>query len=145
MQVSKFPGWYQKIPQITVILLTITTLVVVEWWWWHHHHHYNTTTITLYHHHHHSTTTVTIKFSCVAIYAVLLQNYFCLAIYAFLVSNFLAENGADVKKMTNMRYVGESVSHFPSILVLANSHLPIYLLKSHFEDGAIPGTKSIMS
>ena len=76
MQVSKFPGWYQKIPQITVILLTITTLVVVEWWWWHHHHHYNTTTITLYHHHHHSTTTVTIKFSCVAIYAVLSQNYF---------------------------------------------------------------------
>ena len=76
VQVSKFPGWYQNIPQITVILLTITTLVVVEWWWWHHHHHYNTTTITLYHHHHHSTTTVTIKFSCVAIYAVLLQNYF---------------------------------------------------------------------
>ena len=74
MQVSKFPGWYQKIPQITVILLTITTLVVVEWWWWHHHHHYNTTTITLYHHH--STTTVTIKFSCVAIY-VFCHNFFC--------------------------------------------------------------------
>ena len=64
------------IKKFLIILLTITTLVVVEWWWWHHHHHYNTTTITLYHHHHHSTTTVTIKFSCVAIYAVLLQNYF---------------------------------------------------------------------
>ena len=45
MQVSKFPDWCQKIPQIT----TITTLVV-KWWWWHHHHHHNTTTITLYHH-----------------------------------------------------------------------------------------------
>ena len=60
VQVSKFPGWCQKIPQITVIFTTITTLVVIEWWWWHHHHH--------------STTTVTIKFSCVAIYAVLSQN-----------------------------------------------------------------------
>ena len=90
MQVSKFPGWYQNIPQITVILLTITTLVVVEWWWWHHYHHYNTTTITLYHHHHHSTTTVTIKFSCVANCDLrcFVAKLFFLAIYSFLVSNF---------------------------------------------------------
>ena len=84
MQVSKFPGWYQKIPQITVILLTITTLVVVEWWWWHHH--YNTTTITLYHHHHHRHHQIQLccDLRCFC-YKII---FFSLDIYVFLVSNF---------------------------------------------------------
>ena len=99
---------------------TTTSLVLVEWWCWHHHHNITTTLYHLHHHHHPK--------SVVSRFTLFWRKISCVAIYAFLVSNFLAENGADVKKMTNMRYVGESVSHFPSILVLANSHLPTYLL-----------------
>ena len=70
VQVSKFSGWCQKIPQKM---------------FFYHHHHFGggrvvvvvlVTTNTLCKHHHSTTTTTTnaIKISCVAIYAVLLQN-----------------------------------------------------------------------
>ena len=72
MEVSKFSGWCQNIPQIRVMLPPPPLWWVVE-----------VVVVVEVPPQHHFTTTITINISCVAIYAVLSQNQLSRDLHVF--------------------------------------------------------------